>query len=214
MEIKFDNIILRDPKESDIDDEIRWNTTETEWALWDAPWEMEEWLPTFDPVKFRTEELEALKKPVRGFRWGMEVDTSGGVHVGSVNTYLIDESYEWIPLKNVEEDQRIFYTLGIEINEPAYWDQGIGTKALAAYIQYHLDNGHYDICLQTWSGNTRMVRCAKKLGFQICEREVGKRNVRGGLYDGLTFCLDVRRFHVRYPSPGIIFGPSPEETCL
>lgn len=214
MEIKFDNIILRDPKESDIDDEIRWNTTETEWALWDAPWEMEEWLPTFDPVKFRTEELEALKKPVKGFRWGMEVDTSGGVHVGSVNTYLIDESYEWIPLKNVEEGQRIFYTLGIEINEPAYWDQGIGTKALAAYIQYHLDNGHYDICLQTWSGNTRMVRCAKKLGFQICEREVGKRNVRGGLYDGLTFCLDVRRFHVRYPSPGIIFGPSPEETCL
>ena len=200
MEIKFDNIILRDPKESDIDDEIRWNTTETEWALWDAPWEMEEWLPTFDPVKFRAEELESFKKPVSGFRWGMEVDTSDGTHIGSVSTYLIDESYEWIQLKNVKDGQRIFYTVGIEINEPAYWNHGIGTKALAAYIQYHLDNGHYDICLQTWSGNIRMIRCAEKLGFSICEREVGIRKVRGGIYDGLTFRLDVSKFHAQYPS--------------
>lgn len=30
MEIKFRNIRLRDMRESDIDDEIRWNTLETE----------------------------------------------------------------------------------------------------------------------------------------------------------------------------------------
>lgn len=198
MEIKFQGIVLRDTKESDIDDEIRWNTIETEWSLWDAPWEMEEWLPTFDPVKFRADELEALKKPTSGFRWGMEVDTADGIHIGSVNTYLVDESYAWIKLKDVKDGQRVFYTVGIEINEPAYWNHGIGTQALAAYIQYHLDNGHNDICLQTWSGNIRMLRCAEKLGFSICEREIGIREVRGGIYDGLTFYLDVDKFRARY----------------
>lgn len=197
MEIKYGKILLRDTKESDIDDEIRWNTVETQWALWDAPWEMEQWLPTFDPVKFRAEELEALKEPVSGFRWEMEVDTANGIHIGSVNTYLVDESYEWISLKNLKEGQRVFHTVGIEINESAYWSHGFGTQALAAYIQYHLDNGHQDICVQTWSGNLRMIRCAEKLGFHICKRKTGAREVRGEIYDGLTFCLDVNEFLAR-----------------
>ena len=39
MEIKFENIILRDMTESDIEDYVRWFTTETEWSKTDAPWE-------------------------------------------------------------------------------------------------------------------------------------------------------------------------------
>lgn len=39
MEIKFENIILRDMIESDIEDYVRWFTTETEWSNTDAPWE-------------------------------------------------------------------------------------------------------------------------------------------------------------------------------
>ena len=39
MEIKFENIILRDMIESDIEDYVRWFTTETEWSKTDAPWE-------------------------------------------------------------------------------------------------------------------------------------------------------------------------------
>ena len=37
--IKNKNIILRYIKESDIADQERWLTTETEWCDWDAPWE-------------------------------------------------------------------------------------------------------------------------------------------------------------------------------
>ena len=62
MEIKYQNILLRDARESDIADDIRWNTTETAWALWDAPWEMEEELRRFDPAAYRQKELEALEK--------------------------------------------------------------------------------------------------------------------------------------------------------
>ena len=40
MEFKFRNVVLRDMGEADIEDEIRWNTVETQWAQWDAPWEL------------------------------------------------------------------------------------------------------------------------------------------------------------------------------
>ena len=35
--------------EADIEDDIRWNTVETDWANWDAPWESLPDLLTFDP---------------------------------------------------------------------------------------------------------------------------------------------------------------------
>ena len=38
MKIEYKNIVLRDEVIADIEDDIRWNTVETEWSLWDAPW--------------------------------------------------------------------------------------------------------------------------------------------------------------------------------
>lgn len=194
MEWNYMDMILRDSKETDIEDEIRWNTVETEWALWDAPWETEEELRNFNPDEYRKKELELQKKPKEGFRWRLEVDTVEGNHIGSVNTYLIDENYEWVRKTDVREGQKVFYAVGIEINESAYWNRGFGTKALAGYIWYHLDSGHKEICVQTWSGNLRMIQCAQKLGFYECMRRAGIRKVRGGVYDGLTFCLDEEKF--------------------
>ena len=39
MKIEFENIILRDMQESDIEDYVRWFTAETRWSEADAPWE-------------------------------------------------------------------------------------------------------------------------------------------------------------------------------
>ena len=39
--IKAKDIVLRDFIESDIAKRIYWETIETEWQLWDAPWEYE-----------------------------------------------------------------------------------------------------------------------------------------------------------------------------
>ena len=192
MEIYYKDIVLRDYRESDIEDDIRWSTVETEWALWDAPWEMEEELASFNAQKFREEQLEKLKKPRQGFRWSLELDTAEGVHIGGVNAYLIDESFQWIP--KAEPGRKSFPALGIEINESAYWGKGFGSQALAAYVRYFLDNGREELYLQTWSGNIRMVRCAEKLGFVECSRIAGLRCVRGAVYDGLTFRLDAERF--------------------
>lgn len=195
MGIKYRDIILRDMVESDIADEIRWNTVETEWALWDAPWEMEVELPKFDPEAFRAEALRELQMPREDPRWHLELDTADGIHIGSVSCYLIDENWNWISARNVLPGQKTYKTLGIEINDSCYWNQGLGKQALTAWICYHLGNGIREICLQTWSGNVRMIKCAEKLGFHICHREVGNRQVRGGIYDGLTFRLDLDKFH-------------------
>lgn len=194
MELKFRDICLRDMRESDIDDEIRWNTVETEWALWDAPWEMEVELPKFDPEAYRREAEKELREPKEDFRWGFELDTAQGIHIGSVNSYLIDENWEWISCSRVKPGQKTYRTLGIEINAHRFWSGGLGTQALAAFVKYHLDHGFSELCLQTWSGNIRMIRCAKRLGFEVCHRETGNRQVRGETWDGLTFLLNVERF--------------------
>lgn len=196
MEIKYKNIILRDYRESDIDDDVRWNTVETEWALWDAPWEMEEYLKNFDEAKFREKSLQKKEWKIRDedFRWGFEIDTVDGVHIGAVNAYRIDDEYNWKPIKDEEVTPDINVTVGIDINEPAYWSGGWGTQALSAFIHHWLDAGFNNIYTQTWSGNVRMIGLAKKLGFVEVEREPGIRQVRGGTYDGLTFKLDVEKF--------------------
>jgi len=194
MEIRYRDIVLRDYQETDIEDDIRWNTVETQWALWDAPWETEEDLASFDPQKFREEELAALEKPRQGLRWSLELDTADGVHIGGVNAYLIDENFKWVRKKDLKPGQKSAPALGIEVNESSYWGKGLGTQGLAAYIRYFLDNGYSELYIQTWSGNFRMIRSAGKLGFTECHREAGIRQVRGGIYDGLTFRLDLDKF--------------------
>ena len=54
-------------------------------------------------------------------------------------------------------------------------------------MNYYFENGVNELYIQTWSGNVRMIRCAEKLGFAECDRDVGTREVDGQKYDGLTF---------------------------
>lgn len=194
MEIKYQNVVLRDMKESDIEDEIRWYTEETQWALWDAPWEMEEVLREFDPEKHRKSSLEwiAVRKP--DHRLSLEIDTADGVHIGAVSAYCISENFDWFKLSGEEERQSLNWAVGIDINESAYWSGGWGSQALAAWVRYHLEEGYTNLYTQTWSGNFRMIGLAEKLGFVECDRVPGKRQVRGGTYDGLTFKLDEAAF--------------------
>ena len=80
----------------------------------------------------------------------------------------------------------VHLAVGISIFEHNLWGNGIGTNALRAFINYHFENGEDEIYTQTWSGNVRMIHCAKKLGFIECNRNIGEAD---GQYDGLTFKL-------------------------
>lgn len=189
MEIRYRDIVLRDMIESDIEDIIHYMTVETQWGDWDAPWES---LDGFDADSYRKSMKAYLQKPKSGHRWSFHITTFDGLHIGRVNSYQLDESYDWL-----EDDSRPegFRALGISILNSRYWGKGLGTQALTAWIQYHLDEGIQNLCLQTWSGNERMIRSAQRVGFVECRRLPGIREVRGGIYDALTFRLDLDRFY-------------------
>lgn len=192
MQIKYQNIILRDMRESDIEDWFRWKTTETEWSEWDAPWE--ELDPSLDPEEYRKEELERIQTRKTDHRFRLEIDTADGVHIGAVNAYCIDESFNWEAYFEEADRQKLNWAMGIDICDRDYWSGGWGTQALTAFVKYHLQEGYVNLYTQTWSGNTRMIGLAEKLGFRECCREKGIRHVRGGSYDGLTFRLDRAAF--------------------
>jgi len=194
MQIKYRNIVLRDFSEKDIEDEIRWNTVETQWALWDGPWEMEKKLAEYNEEEERKVLQKYLEKPKEGHRWTFEIDTINGIHIGSVNAYMIDDDYNWRKTGPREEWKSARWAVGIDICESEYWSGGFGTQALTAFIRYCIEEGYSDLYTQTWSGNVRMIGLANKLGFSECRRKNGFRVVRGEIYDGLTFRLDVEAF--------------------
>lgn len=194
MELKYREIVLRDKRPQDIDDEIRWYTQQTQWTLWDAPWEMEEELARFNPETYRSAQTEKLARPAEEPRRSLELDTRDGTHIGSVVSYFIDDAFNWVLAASVRPGVRVFRALGLDICSDCHWGKGLGKQALSAWIQYHLEQGITELYLQTWSGNLRMLRAAEHVGFILCCRKQGIRQVRGGVFDGLTYRLDLGRF--------------------
>lgn len=190
--IHYRDIILRDMRESDIEDWIRWYNEETQWGDWDAP---DEEMQPVNPDEFRAKMKKMLESPRQGFRSFFEMDTAWGDHIGAVSSYAIDDNFRWMSWKDAHACGKFYHTLGLDICDSRFWGKGLGTQALTAFAKHFLDNGKEPLCLQTWSGNERMIRCAEKIGFVEWNRFVGNRRIRGGIYDSLTFKLDIDRFH-------------------
>ena len=187
MMIKYENIILRDMIECDIEDYVHWFTEELEWENWDAPWEKEDTNEVTERKSW-TKYYESVKSlPDTELRWKFEIEYNGR-HIGWVSSYPIDENYEWIG--EIKDGQSVYRAIGIDICEPNLWGEGIGANVLRAFMNYYFENGVDELYTQTWSGNVRMLRCAEKLGFKECNRNVGTREVDGVRYDGLTFRLE------------------------
>ena len=112
MVINYQDITLRDMKESDIADHIRWRTVETAWKDWDGPWAP---LSFDDPEGFRQKKLEQIRTFREGFRRRFEVDAAG-VHIGTVINYPIDEDCNILENHdNATDPAQGRWTLGIEI---------------------------------------------------------------------------------------------------
>lgn len=50
-------------------------------------------------------------------------------------------------------------------------------------MEYYRSFGENRFLIETWSGNHRMLGCAKKLGFYEVKRTKDVHNVDGNLYD-------------------------------
>ena len=97
MQIKYEHIILRDMIESDIEDYVRWFTTETEWSNADAPWEPIESDEETERTSWREYYASVKELPDDARRWKFEIEWNGR-HIGWVSSYPIDENYEWVDL--------------------------------------------------------------------------------------------------------------------
>ncbi len=188
VRLEHQGIVLRDYVASDIENDVRWHTTETEWQLWDAPWEMEESIRDFNPDEFRARMKRTLAthRSREIMRTSFELCTAEGIHIGGVNSYLMNDSYEWISSKTNKIGHR---AIGIDICEKSYWSRGYGTQAYDAFINYLFAHGIPAVYTQTWSGNTRMIGLAKKMGFELCACKENSRIIEDRPYDGLTFRL-------------------------
>ena len=187
MEITYDNIKLRDYLLSDVEDEVRWTNVDTEWFRSDTPW------VTLEPVnadELRADMTEIMNSmPEDAIRWRFEIEVDGR-HIGLVSSYYLDSNFECTPWETIDQNKNALENnsvrgIGIEICEVAYWGKGIGTKALTALMEYYRNFGENHFLIETWSGNHRMLGCARKLGFQEVRRIKGAHVVDGKEVDDL-----------------------------
>ncbi|WP_055668566.1 GNAT family N-acetyltransferase [Desnuesiella massiliensis] len=182
LRIYNQGIYLRDMFMEDIDDYINWNTNEIEWQDWDAPWEDEE----VNVEELRISLLQRLNKELPEVRKRFEICTIDGQHIGWLSSYYIDED-------------KTKLAVGIDIPNNKFRGKKMGESAITLFISYLLKSGVVsEIYTQTWSGNLRMVRLAEKCGLYVESREINNREVRGNMYDGLTFKLNKDLFWDRF----------------
>ena len=191
------DLILRDITEADLARHLHWETVEAEWQLWDGPWEYEglsdeerltEAHAYVDKLRARMERLRTLPPDAPRTTFHIARKDAPDCAIGWMNSYCIDENFSYT-------DGGGCIAIGIDIPEPAARGKGYGTQALGAFVAYLLAVGAETVYTQTWSGNARMIHLAQKLGFEECCRKPGLRRVRGQSYDGLTFRLNVKKFH-------------------
>lgn len=123
-------------------------------------------------------------------RWRFEIEVDG-CHIGMVSSNYVDNNFENTPWEAIDQrknalENKSIRSLGIEICEMEYWGKGIGTKVLTALMEYYRGFGEKHFLLETWSGNFRMLGCARKLGFYEIKRTRGGYIVDGKKYDALV----------------------------
>ena len=176
-------IILKDFTEQEIEDEIRWMTSETKWMEADTPWES---IEPADADELRKEMSDLVKEDLEGFVQSRKEIFIDDHHIGFVSMYPLDTSEygEILPLAEKEE-QKI--AVGIEICESSSWNKGYGTEALKVWIDHCFQLGFKEVYMETWSGNNRMIRCAEKCGFKLIGKIMGTHTVGEMQVDSMLY---------------------------
>lgn len=120
----------------------------------------------------------------------MVIERRGGGPIGTVTRYWADERTRWLEV-------------GIGIYDARHRGRGYGREALAPWVDHLFQTMDlHRVGLRTWSGNPRMVRLTRRLGF-VQEARFRQAYLAGGrAYDRLAFGLlrrEWRRARRRWP---------------
>ena len=140
------HVVVRDSESAgDTADLIRWMNL-AEWQYWNAPDQM------FKPKK------RLVKRRPQADQAVWQIDTPAGQHIGWIGYHALDERTGRA-------------SLGIALPEETNWGRGYGTEALTLFLDYlFAEMGLAEVRVGTWTGNVRMVTCAKRAGFHEVER--------------------------------------------
>lgn len=164
-----ESVILRVPAPEDFPVLFRLIHGEehTEWRQYNAPYFPHE-AETYEQFAERmTKRIQFEDVPNC-----MVIEHKGEV-IGEVSFY-----WEYKPTRWLET--------GIVIYSSEYWSGGLGTEAMALWIDHlfsRLEIGR--VGLTTWSGNPRMIRSAEKLGMMLEGRMRRCRYYNGVYYDSI-----------------------------
>jgi RimJ/RimL family protein N-acetyltransferase len=151
-------IRLRRKRLSDADDDYNWRR-DPELARFDAAAPLRS---SFDD--FFTTFQDELRLP-SPFRRVLSVEDLGGLHIGNVMYYNIDE-------------RRGEAELGITIGDKRYWNHGYGTDIVSTFLRYLFTAQNMRrIYLNTLDWNYRAQRAFEKAGFRRCG--VNRRGAHG-----------------------------------
>lgn len=172
------NLTLRELKLKDLEDYYHWNLPCREFHKFNGPYFKKY---TEDELAERISGLRS--KLLNGEtnvleRKKMIVDSDTDKILGEVNWYWKSEETLWLEI-------------GIVVFNEDYWGKNIGYHAMKAWISEIFSSNAelVRLGLTTWSGNTRMMKLAEKLGFK-CEAVYRKaRIVENQHYDSISYGL-------------------------
>ncbi|MEM9774738.1 MAG: GNAT family protein [Chloroflexota bacterium] len=160
-QLEFDGIVVRSAIPSDKELLFKLITEEEEWTKFNGPY-----------FPYTTPTMENFSK--RFFVRLSEGDLArvidlDGKPVGTVTYYWESEDTRWLEI-------------GIAIYAQGQWGKGIGRKALTAWVTHMFNRFEIErVGLTTWSGNPRMIACAKAIGMQV-EGTLRKVRYYNGVY--------------------------------
>ncbi|MFJ7664337.1 GNAT family N-acetyltransferase [Lysinibacillus sp. NPDC097162] len=141
--------------------ELIYKDEQPEWKKWDAPYFPHQAKPLNDFMLMSQQFINQ-----KNF-WAIEVD---GDICGVISYYWEHEPSKWLEI-------------GIVFHESHNWGKGLGTRAMALWIDHLFSTMPLvRVGFTTWSGNKRMIRVGEKLGMQL---EAKIRKVR--LYEGVYY---------------------------
>jgi RimJ/RimL family protein N-acetyltransferase len=150
-------VLLRDFREGDRDTYLTWIFRDGRWKQMDAPWDRKPWS---DEEKRR---IEAEFREILGQRRrsAVIVDRRDGAAVGWVACYP-------------ERTHQDACEVGINICEDDRQGYGLGSEALALWVNHLFESRFHRVAIKTYSFNGAMRRTAEKLGFKLegVEREI------------------------------------------
>lgn len=152
--IRGKTVMLRDLLPSDVDSYLRWQT-QGEWRTYDAPWEGVQ-------TSLTREAEETIRQ---GFLDQCSQAQLVPRQNAIVATLVENRSLGWVSRYANDRFPDAWF-VGINICEDASLNQGLGTEALALWVNYLFAYSTiHRLSLDTWSFNPRMMRVAEKVGF-------------------------------------------------